>query len=69
VKLINLMKDDRVKAIVAEPWSDLKLIQRVGQDAGAQVAVLASAVGAMKGTDTYIDMVDFNVKILTQVLK
>ena len=69
VKLINLMKEDRVKAIVTEPWSDLKLIQRVGQDAGAQVAVLASAVGAMKGTDTYIETVDFNVKTLAQVLK
>jgi len=69
VKLINAMKEDKVKAIIAEPWSDLKLIQRVGQDAGAQVAVLASAVGAMKGTDTYIETVDFNVKTLTQALK
>ena len=69
VKLINLMKEDRVKVIIAEPWSDLKLIQRVGQDAGAQVAVLASAVGAMKGTDTFIDAVDFNVKTLAQMLK
>ena len=31
---INLMKEDKVKVIVAEPWSDLKLIQRVAQDAG-----------------------------------
>ena len=69
VKLINLMKENRVKAVIAEPWSDLKLIQRVGQDAAVPVAVLASAVGAVKGTDTYIEMVDFNVKTLAQVLK
>jgi len=69
VKLINLMKEDRVKVIVAEPWSDLKLIQRVAQDAGAQTAILASSVGAMKGTDTFIEAVDFNVKTLAQVLK
>lgn len=69
VKLINLMKEDRVKVIIAEPWSDLKLIQRVGQEAGAQTAVLASSVGAVKGTDTFIDAVDFNVKTLTQMLK
>jgi zinc/manganese transport system substrate-binding protein len=68
-KLINLMKEDKVKVIVAEPWSDLKLIQRVAQDAGAQPAVLASGVGAVKGTDTFIDAVDFNVKTLAQVLK
>ena len=69
VKLIGLMKDDKAKVIVAEPWSDLKLIERVGQDAGAQVAVLASAVGAMKGTDTYVATIDFNVKTLAQALK
>ena len=69
VKLIGLMKDDKAKVIVAEPWSDLKLIERVGQDAGAQVAVLASAVGAMKGTDTYLGTIDFNVKTIAQALK
>jgi hypothetical protein len=30
---------------------------------------LASAVGAVKGTDTYIDMVDYNVKTLAQALR
>ena len=69
VKLINLMKEDRVKVIVAEPWGDLKLIQRVAQEAGARTAILASSVGAVKGTDTFIDAVDFNVKTLAQVLK
>jgi len=69
VKLVNLMKEDRAKVIVAAPWSDLKTIQRVAQDAGAQVAVLASNVGAVKGTDTFIEAVDFNVKALAQVLK
>ncbi len=69
VKLIGLMKEDRVKAIVAEPWSDLKLIQRIAQEAGAQTAILAATVGAVKGTDTFIEAVDFNVKTLAQVLK
>ena len=35
------MKEDKVKVIVVEPWSDLKLAERVAQDAGAQAAVLA----------------------------
>ena len=69
VKLINLMKEDRVKVIVAEPWGDLKLIQRLAQEAGAKGAILASSVGAVKGTDTFIEAVDFNVKTLAQVLK
>ena len=58
-----------MKLIVTEPWSDLKLIQRVAQDAGAQTVILASSVGAVKGTDTFLEAVDFNVKTLAQVLK
>ena len=69
VKLVNLMKEDRVKAIIAEPWSDFKLVQRIAQEAGAQAAILASSVGAVKGTDTFIEAVDFNVTTLARVLK
>ena len=69
VKLVNQMKENRVKVIVAEPWGDLRLVERVAQEAGAKPAVLASSVGAFKGTDTYIDWVDSNVKMLAQALK
>ena len=69
VKLVGLMKEDRVKAIIVEPWGDLKLVQRIGQEAGAQPAILAATVGAVKGTDTFIEAVDFNVKTLSQALK
>ena len=69
VKLVNLMKEDRVKAIVAEPWSDFKLVERIAQEAGAKAAILAASVGSVKGTDTFIEAVDFNVKTLAQMLK
>lgn len=69
VKLVNLMKQDRVKAVVAEPWSDFKLVQRISQEAGAHPAILAASVGSVKGTDTYLEAVDFNVKTLARMLK
>ena len=69
VKLVNLMKEDRVKVIVAEPWSDFKLVQRIAQEAGAKAAILAATVGSVKGADTYLEAVDFNVKTLVQMLK
>jgi len=69
VKLVNLMKEDRVKALVAEPWSDFKLVERIAQEAGAKAAILAATVGSVKGTDTFIEAVDFNVKTLAQMLK
>ena len=69
VKLVNLMKEDRVKAVIAEPWSDFKLVQRIAQEAGANAAILAATVGSVKGTDTFLEAVDFNVKTLAQMLK
>jgi len=69
VKLVNLMKEDRVKVVVAEPWSDFKLVQRIAQEAGAKAAILAATVGSVKGADTYLEAVDFNVKTLAQMLK
>ena len=69
VKLVNLMKEDRVKAVIAEPWSDFKLVERIAQDAGAKAAILAATVGSVKGTDTFIEAVDFNVRTLAQMLK
>lgn len=68
-KLIALMKADRVKVIVTAPWSDAKLAERVAQDAGARAVVLASGVGAVKGTDTYLEMIDYDVATLAQALR
>ena len=69
VKLVNLMKEDRVKTIIAEPWSDFKLVERIAREAGAQAAILAATVGSVKDTDTFLEAADFNVKALAQMLK
>src|ERR1700730_4670070 len=69
VKLINQMKENHVKVVIAEPWSDFKLVQRVAQEAGAQASILAATVGGVKGTDTFVEAVDFNVRTIAQMLK
>ncbi len=68
-KLIGLMTAEHIKIIITAPWTDLKLAERVAQEAGARAVTLASGVGAVKGTGTYLDMVDFNVKTLAQAFR
>jgi len=41
VRLIADMKQQQVKLVVVEPWNDIKLAERVAQDVGAKVRVLA----------------------------
>jgi zinc/manganese transport system substrate-binding protein len=69
VRLIAAMKQERLKLVVVEPWNDVKLAERVAQEANAKVRILAPAVGAVKEADTYFRMVDYNVKTLADALK
>jgi zinc/manganese transport system substrate-binding protein len=69
VKLIQLMKDDKVKVVVVEPWNDVKLAERVAQEAGAKAVVLAPGVGGVKGADTYVGAIDYDVKALAEALR
>jgi len=69
VNVIKLMKAESVKMILVEPWNDVKLANRVAEEAGAKAFVMATAVGAVKGGDNYIAAIDFNIKTLSQALK
>jgi len=69
VRLIEQMKQEKVKAVLVEPWNDKKLAERVAQEAGAKALVFASAVGAVKGADNYIAAIDYNIRMLAEALK
>ena len=68
VNLIRQMKEEGVKAVLVEPWNDVKLANRVAEEAGAKAYVMASAVGAVKGADNYLAAIDFNVTTLVKAL-
>jgi ABC-type Zn uptake system ZnuABC Zn-binding protein ZnuA len=68
-KLIQLIRDERIKVILTVPWGDRKLAERVGQEGGAKVVLMAPAVGGVKEANGYIETVDYNVRTLAQALK
>ena len=68
VTLIRQMKEQGVKALLVEPWNDVRLANRVAEEAGAKAYVMASAVGAVKGADAYIAAIDYNVTTLVKAL-
>ena len=69
VRLIADMKQNGVKLVVVEPWNDVKLAERVAEEAGAKVRVLAPSVGALKEADTYLGMFDYNVRTIADALR
>jgi len=68
-RLIQLMKQEKVNALLVEPWNDRKLAERVAQEAGAKALVMATAVGAVKGADTYIATIEYNIRTLAEALR
>jgi len=69
VRVIQQMKAERIKVIIVEPWNDRKLAERVAQEAGAKAIVLASMVGGVKGADSYIGAIDYNINELSRALR
>jgi ABC-type Zn uptake system ZnuABC Zn-binding protein ZnuA len=68
-RLIQVMKEQAVKAVIVEPWSDHALATRVAQEAGARVVVLNAKLGQASGADAYIASTDANVTALAQALR
>jgi ABC-type Zn uptake system ZnuABC Zn-binding protein ZnuA len=68
-RLIQEMRQDRIKLVIVEPWNDVKLAERVAREAGAQVRVLAPSVGALKEARDYLETVDYNVRALADGLR
>jgi ABC-type Zn uptake system ZnuABC Zn-binding protein ZnuA len=68
-RIIRQMKDEKIKVIIVEPWNDQKLAARVAEEAGAKSIVLASLVGGVKGADSYLGAIDYNVNTLAQALR
>src|SRR6266850_718182 len=69
VNVIREMKEEKIKAILVEPWNDVKLANRVAEEAGAKAYVMASAVGAVKGADNYLAAIDYNITTLAKALR
>src|SRR5437764_9771847 len=53
LELIKLMKEQKVKAIVMEPYFDRKTPDSIAAQTGAQVVVMYPSVGGVAGVDDY----------------
>jgi ABC-type Zn uptake system ZnuABC Zn-binding protein ZnuA len=68
-ELIESMRAQGVKVILANPYFDPRFAQFVAERTGAQVVSMAHMVGARAGTNDYISMVDYDVRQLAGALR
>ena len=69
IDLIGEMKRQGVKLIVVEPYFDKKTPQSIANQIGGQVIELSPSVGGQPGTEDYIKLFDYNVRVLAEALK
>jgi ABC-type Zn uptake system ZnuABC Zn-binding protein ZnuA len=67
--LITKIRKDRIRVIVSEPQMNQKIPELLARETGARVVVLTPLAGGVAGTDSYIDMLRYNVLQLAKALE
>lgn len=68
LNLINLMKGEKVKVILVEPYFDLKTPNTIAQRTGAKVLVMYPSVGGLPQLGDYFKVFDRNIAELVKAL-
>ncbi len=58
-QLITLMKQERVKLIIIEPYFSRSIPDLLSRETGAKILVLPPSVGGAEGVKTYFDLFDY----------
>jgi zinc/manganese transport system substrate-binding protein len=69
IELIGLMKRENCKAILVEPYFDLKTPQSIARETGAQVVQYLPSVGGEKDVTDYFKLFDYDIGLLTKVFQ
>jgi len=69
LEIINLIKQQHIKAIVMEPYFDRKTPDFIAELTGAKVVVLYPSVGGKAGLDDYFKLFDYDLNELMKALK
>ncbi len=67
--LIQQMKRTGASVIIMEPFYDRKMPDFVARNTRAKVLVLPSSVNGVKGVDSYLKLIDYNVRRLAEALR
>jgi ABC-type Zn uptake system ZnuABC Zn-binding protein ZnuA len=68
-ELVEGMRKHRVRVIVSEPQLNPKIPEALARETGGQVVVLTPLPGGMPGTESYLDLLRYNVRQLARALE
>ena len=65
-EIISLVKENQIEVIIVSSWKEPTKAKEVANATGAQLLILPGEVNAMKGSDTYLQWVDYMVTHLVE---
>jgi zinc/manganese transport system substrate-binding protein/zinc transport system substrate-binding protein/manganese/iron transport system substrate-binding protein len=68
-ELITLIRAQHIRVIVSEPQMNRKIPEMIAKESGGRVVVLTPLPGGLPGTETYLDLLRYNVMQLVQALR
>lgn len=68
-ELITAIRKDHIRVVVSEPQLNQKIPEVLAQETGARVVMLTALPGGIAGTETYLDMLRYNVTRLAEALE
>jgi ABC-type Zn uptake system ZnuABC Zn-binding protein ZnuA len=69
IELIGLMKRENCKAILVEPYFDLKTPNSVAAQTNAKVVQYMPSVGGEKDVTDYFKLFDYDIDLLTKAFQ
>jgi ABC-type Zn uptake system ZnuABC Zn-binding protein ZnuA len=67
--LMTAMRRQRIRVVVSEPQLNRKIPEALAKETGARVVVLTALPGGLAGTETYLDLLRYNVLQLAETLE
>ena len=68
-EIAKRIKSGRIKVIVSEPQFNQKVVRALADETGARIVVLSPLPGTIKGTETYLSLLTYNVTKLVTALQ
>ena len=69
IELMGLMKRDKIKVILVEPYFDLKTPNSIARETGGKVIVFLPSVGGEKEVTDYFKLFDYDIALLMKAFQ
>lgn len=65
---VETIKKENIKVILCSPWTNVGVARRVAEQSGARLLIMPVQTGAGENTDTWLKMIEANVRLIASAL-